>query len=399
MTQPYWNGFPLAGRRILLMTEQGLGDTIQFIRYAKILKRQGATVIFECPKHLLKLLSRLPDIDQIVPQGDPLPDHDVHVPMLTIPGLVGTSLETIPAEVPYVHPDPELLDHWKRELAGGRELKIGINWQGNPKYAGDRHRSIPLKYFEPLARVPGVKLYSLQKNFGYSQLQELDGRFPVVDLGVRLDEASGPFMDTAAVMKNLDLFITSDTAVVHLAGALGIPVWVALSATPGWQWLTKREDSPWYPTMRLFRQERIMVWEPVFERIARELGAFVRESARSRAIPIGLSPDELIDRITAVEVETGRTEDAARLRAIRATVAELTAARDRTVAQTEELAALSADLWAAHVTLRRVEEGLQDCERAGDYGARFVDLARTGRAAEARRTEARHRIGSLLGTL
>src|SRR5205814_2292019 len=161
--------------------------------------------------------------------------HDVQVPLLSLPGLLGTALESIPAEVPYIHPDPELVEHWKRELAVYPEFKVGINWQGNPEYAGDYHRSVPLRHYAPLAAVPGVRLFSLQLIHGTEQLKELGGAFPVVDLTERFDPAARPFLDSAAVLKNLDLFITSDTAVTHLAGALGVPVWVAMSAAPGWQ--------------------------------------------------------------------------------------------------------------------------------------------------------------------
>ena len=184
LIMPQWNGFPLAGRRILLITEQGLGDTLQFVRFAPLLKRQGAgEVILECPEKLIKLLSRSPGIDHLVPQGKPLPDYDVYCPLMNVPGLTATSVEAIPAEVPYIFPDPELVEHWKRELAGIPGFKVGINWQGNPKYAGDRHRSIPLECFEPLSRVPGVRLFSLQKNAGLEQLDALGGKFPVTDLG------------------------------------------------------------------------------------------------------------------------------------------------------------------------------------------------------------------------
>ncbi len=245
LIMPQWNGFPLSGRRILLITEQGLGDTLQFVRFCPVLKRQGAgAVILECPERLVKLLSRSPGIDHLIPQGQPLPEYDVYCPLMNVPGLTATSVEAIPADVPYIVPDPELVERWRGELAGVPELKVGINWQGNPKYAGDRHRSIPLAQFEPLARVPGVRLFSLQKNAGLEQLAALQGRFPVTDLGSRQDETTGPFLETAAVLVNLDLFITSDTAVAHLAGALGVPVWMPLSTTPDWRWMTHREDNP-----------------------------------------------------------------------------------------------------------------------------------------------------------
>ena len=192
-------------------------------------RARGARVIFECPEKLIKLVSACPGVDVLVPQGAPIPAYDVYAPLLTVPGLVGTSLERVPNKVPYITADPI----WLRKVESGAfelsDFKVGINWQGNPKYAGDFHRSIPLKFFEPLASVPGVRLFSLQKNDGIEQLQQIAGRFAVTELGSRLDVETGPFMDTAAVMTCLDLFITSDTAVAHLAGALGVPVWMALS--------------------------------------------------------------------------------------------------------------------------------------------------------------------------
>jgi len=395
LLQPLWNGYPLAGRRILLITEQGLGDTIHFIRYARHLKGRGATVILECPDKLLKLLARTPGIDQMVPQGQPHPDHDFHAPMLTLPGLMGTSLESIPADVPYVHPDPDLEGRWRRELADVREFKVGINWQGNPKYGGDRHRSIALANFAPLARIAGVRLYSLQKNEGYEQLKDFTARFAVTDLGPRLDEAAGAFMDTAAVMRNLDLFITSDTSVAHLAGALGVPVWVALSATPGWPWLVEREDSPWYPTMRLFRQEKLMEWGPVFERMAGELRRQVGAPA-TRAVSVEIPPGELIDRITALEVKAGRADDPGELARVRAELAGLAEARDRSIGSPAGLEELTAELRSANQARWRAEADLRACEREGDFGPRFIELARANCRLEDRREELKRQVDALL---
>jgi tetratricopeptide (TPR) repeat protein len=266
-SQPFWDGLPLQGRVILLHAEQGLGDTIQFVRYVAPVKQRGGVVIVECPGPLLSLLTSHAGIDRLVRWGNELPAFDVQSPLLSLPGIFHTSLETIPAEVPYLFADPGLVGHWRQELGGIAGFKIGIAWQGSPKYRSDRDRSIPVSCFEPLARCPGVRLLSLQKGAGAEQLQQVTDRFPVIDLGSRLDEASGAFMDTAAVMMSLDLVITSDTSIAHLAGALGVPVWVALPFVPDWRWLLDRSDSPWYPTMRLFRQERRGDWQTVFQRI------------------------------------------------------------------------------------------------------------------------------------
>jgi tetratricopeptide (TPR) repeat protein len=267
--RPRWDGSSLAGRTILLCAEQGLGDTIQFVRYASLLKGQGATVIVECQRPLLPLLSRCTGIDQLIAWGDPLPPHDVQSPFLSLPYHCGTRVETIPALVPYLAPDASLVEQWRQELEPMGGWKIGIAWDADPKFRHyNRARCIPLTEFAPLARLEGVRLVSLQKGSGADQLRDLGELFPVTDLGSRLDEGSGAFMDSAAVMRSLDLVVTTDTSIAHLAGALGVPVWVPLLHVPCWRWLLDREDSPWYPTMRLFRQEERGEWGPVFQRVA-----------------------------------------------------------------------------------------------------------------------------------
>jgi tetratricopeptide (TPR) repeat protein len=271
-SQPLWNGEPLAGKTILLHAEQGLGDTIQFVRYAPIVRQCGATVIVECQQPLLGLLEGCPGMDRLIGKGDDLPAFDVHAPLLSVPGILKTTLENVAATIPYLFPKPALIEQWRQRLMGLAGIKIGIAWQGNPKYRGDRFRSIPLRDFAPLAQVPGVRLISLQKGLGTEQLAEVRNRFPVTELGSRLQD----FMDTAAVIRSLDLVIACDTAVAHLAGALGADVWVALPLAPDWRWLLDRSDSPWYPTMRLFRQRERGNWQGVFEQIAKALSAALR---------------------------------------------------------------------------------------------------------------------------
>jgi tetratricopeptide (TPR) repeat protein len=281
--QPRWDGSHLIGRRIVLTTEQGLGDTLQFIRYARLVKERGGTVVVQCQKELVPLLRCCSGIDQLVPAGSALPEFAYHAPLLSLPAILGTTLDTTPAEVPYVRADPHLVEHWRRELAQVHGFRVGIAWQGNPKHPWDRHRSIPLACFEPLARIQGVRLISLQRGPGTEQLAALHGRFPVLTLDAKMDE-NGAFLDTAAVMQGLDLIVTSDTAIPHLAGALARPVWMALSFTPDWRWLRDREDSPWYPTLRLFRQGRLGDWKGVMDRMAQELTKAlpqVHEPARS----------------------------------------------------------------------------------------------------------------------
>ncbi len=273
-SQPLWDGTPLGDKGLLVHAEQGLGDTLQFIRYQPLLKQHCSNVIVEVQAPLLPILE-LAGFSGLVGRQTPLPPFDVQVPILSLPGILKTTLDNLPTRVPYLRARENLVAHWRRELSGVRSLKVGIVWQGSPTYAEDRYRSIPLSWFAVLAQVPGVQLYSLQKGPGSEQLQGLDGRFSVIDLGSRADNETGAFMDTAAIMKNLDLVITSDTASAHLAGALGVPVWVALRISPDWRWLIEGESSPWYPTMRLFRQTEFENWRPVFDRMAAALRSMV----------------------------------------------------------------------------------------------------------------------------
>ncbi|HWY88119.1 MAG TPA: tetratricopeptide repeat-containing glycosyltransferase family protein [Gemmataceae bacterium] len=270
--RPRWDGAPLHGETILLYAEQGLGDTLQFIRYAPMVKERGGMVLFECQPALMSLLEGVAGVDQLLAIGAALPPYDVQVPLLSLPGIFGTSVATIPATVPYVRAAPALVKTWRTELEALGGFKIGVAWQGNPNHQGDRYRSFPLEWFEDLARVERARLVSLQKGPGTEQLLSLGGRFPILDVNDRLD-AAGAFLDTAAIMMNLDLVITVDSAVAHLAGALGVPVWVVLPFDPDWRWLLERADSPWYPTMRLFRQKCTGDWREVFEQIATEVSA------------------------------------------------------------------------------------------------------------------------------
>jgi tetratricopeptide (TPR) repeat protein len=277
---PAWDGRPLEGRTLLIYMEQGLGDQIQFLRYTPLARERVGAVVVECPARLVPLFSTCPGIDRLVPEGSPLPPFDTHAVLLSLPHLLGTTLETIPAAVPYLAADRARMAAWAKALAGVESYRVGIAWQGNPRHPGDRHRSVPLARFAPLARVPGVRLISLQRGPGTEQLRELASRLPVVQLPT--DSADdGAFLDTAALLKQLDLVVTVDTAVAHLAGALGVPAWVALPAVPDWRWLLERDDSPWYPTLRLFRQEELGDWPPVFEHMAAELRRRVPPAAAS----------------------------------------------------------------------------------------------------------------------
>jgi hypothetical protein len=208
----------------------------------------------------------------VVAQGDPLPGFDVQAPLLSLPRIFRTRADSIPASIPYLAAEPERVERWGREMVFGR-CKIGIAWQGSPQFRLDAKRSIPLAEFAPLAAVPGVQLYSLQKGTGQEQIALAIQHFPLIDLGSRLDDGTGLIEDTAAVLKKLDLVICCDTMLAHLAGALAVPAWVAVPAVSDWRWQLGRSDSPWYPTLRLFRQERAGDWAAVFGHMAQELAA------------------------------------------------------------------------------------------------------------------------------
>jgi hypothetical protein len=214
-------------------------------------KERVGTVVLECPAALVPLLKDSPGVDRVVTAGDPLPPFDVHAPLMSLPRILRTTLETIPAPIPYVVCDPLLVERWRGKLATLRGYKVGIAWQGNPRNPGDRWRSIPLGDFAPLAANSRIQLVSLQKGDAALDAARMGHDLPLVELGPEYQ--AGTFPDTAAVMTQLDLVVTCDTAIAHLAGALGIPVWLALPAVADWRWMLDRVDSPWYPTMRLFR--------------------------------------------------------------------------------------------------------------------------------------------------
>lgn len=270
--QPLWTGSEaIAGKALLLHAEQGLGDTLQFCRYAPVLVERGADVVLEAPRSLVRLLSSLSNRVTLVARGDSLPAFDLHCPLMSVPDRVGTT--TIPAQVPYLAAEPARVAHCRARLPADG-LRIGIVWEGNP--AGDPGRSVPLAEFAPLARVSGVHLVSLQRDHGLDQLRHLPVGMSVATLGPDFDAGPSAFLDAAATMMNLDLVISTDTAIAHLAGALARPVWVALKAVPHWTWMIDREESPWYPSARLFHQTTDGHWRAVFEQMAGELTSLER---------------------------------------------------------------------------------------------------------------------------
>jgi tetratricopeptide (TPR) repeat protein len=264
-----WDGLPLPDGDLLLYAEQGFGDTLQFIRYAPLAARRCRRVIVECQAGLKSLVAAMPGVAQVVVPGEPLPRFAARLPLLSLPRVFKTTLETIPAEVPYLRADPEELRAWRARLAAdGEALKVGLCWAGRPEQWDNTSRSAALDLLAPLGELRGVVFYSLQKGPAAAEAAHPPAGMSLKDVSGELRD----FSDTAALISSLDLVITVDTSVAHLAGALGAPAWVMLSRLPDWRWLLEGERCPWYPSMRLFRQETFGDWRPVAERLARALG-------------------------------------------------------------------------------------------------------------------------------
>ena len=370
-----WRGPGRPGERVLVLNDHGLGDTIQFFRYLPLMTAAGVEAAFACPPRLRRLLSskaRVRFVDS--PSADD--PFDAQIAISSLPHAFGTRLDTIPAAVPYLAAEPPLRELWARRI-GSAGFKIGIVWQGNPDPEADRARSMPLSALAPLAEVAGVRLISLQKGVGEEQLSVLPPSMRVETLGADFDAGPDAFVDTAAAMAALDLIVTCDTSIAHLAGALAAPVWVALKSDAEWRWLAGRADSPWYPTMRLFRQSRRGAWRDVFDAMALEVAALAARRAASRLISTPCALGELIDKITILRIKAARIREEEKLANIRRELAllECLAREDGPAGPsidllTDRLAAVNARLWT-------IEDAIRACEREGDFGPRFVALARS----------------------
>jgi Flp pilus assembly protein TadD len=271
---PSWSGSDLRGQTILLWSEQGVGDTLQLVRYVSLVRRQAGRVIVRCPRALTSLVGRVEGVDEAVSDVDPLPSFDVQASLASLPAIFRTSLETIPARVPYIHCQAEAIEFARSRIATARGFKLGIAWQGSLANPRDRARSIPLAHFSGLAETPGIELFSFQYGPGREQLEEFRSQWPIVDLGDDLSD----FERTAALMGEMDLIVTCDSAPAHLAGARGLRVWVALPFSADWRWLLDRRDSPWYPSMRLFRQPERGDWVGVFREIQAAVAKLAAEN-------------------------------------------------------------------------------------------------------------------------
>lgn len=274
-TAPLWRGEDLAGQTLLVHTEQGAGDGIQFVRFVSQLHERGARVLLECPPGLAALFQSVTGAAQVVPRGAPLPDFDCHVPLLSLPQRLGVTPERIPAVVPYLRPPANRRVVLPPPRSERRvRLKVGLAWRGNPEHSNDRQRSIPLALLKPLFAMADVAFYNLQVGPGTKSAGEETSQEALVPMEGLLRD----FADTASVVEQLDLVISADTSVAHLAGALGRPTWVLLPFAPDWRWMLNREDTPWYPTLRLFRQPAPGDWPAVVRRVRDALSDPMRKA-------------------------------------------------------------------------------------------------------------------------
>jgi tetratricopeptide (TPR) repeat protein len=262
--EPLWDGRDLDGRRLLVWTEQGFGDCFQFARYLPLLAGKGGTVLLEIQPELERVMRDIAGVDRMMPRGRDLPGFDCHVPLMSLPRLFGTTLATVPATVPYLAAEPARVAAWRARLDAYPGFRIGFVWQGSIRHQSNHLRSMSVETLAPLLDLPCVVGVSLQKGEGAAQIADAGLAGRMLDWTDEMD-GDGAFVDTAALIETLDLVITVDTAVAHLAGALGRPVWLLLGSAPDFRWLLTRDDSPWYPTMRIFRQTARRQWTAVIE--------------------------------------------------------------------------------------------------------------------------------------
>ena len=387
---PAWRGPGRSGERVLVLNDHGLGDTIQFCRYLPLMAAAGVEPTFLCPPRLHRLLGSLTGI-RLIDKWTSGERFDAQIAVSSLPRAFATRVDSVPAVVPYLAAEPERARRWAARI-GDDGFKIGVVWQGNPNPEVDITRAAPLAAYAPLAAIPGVRLISLQKGCGVEQLADLPAGMRVESLGEGFDAGPDAFIDTAAAMANLDLVVTCDTSVAHLAGALARPTWVALKQDAEWRWLRDRDDSPWYPTMRLFRQTQRADWCGVFAEMAAAVRTMVVEAGAARTVEIPSAVGELLDKIAILEIKAQRIDDDGKLANVRRELQLLTTKLGSLGLDRPALAPLEAELAGVNQKLWDIEDDIRLCEDAGEFGERFVGLARAVYVTNDRRAAIKREI-------
>lgn len=397
-----WDGVTgLHGKIVLLRAEYGHGDTIQFIRFARNLKAAGATVMAEVQGALVKLLANCPFLDKVVGVGEQLPLCDLQIPIMSLPYKLNLSSEQQFASASYIQPDPTLVQQWKSTLARDGNFKIGICWEGSTYYDSLRgprsKKALHLQTLKALSEIPNVTLYSLQISDARKQIKEVD--FEVRDFGPDFDVQHGGYMDTAAVIKSLDLVITVDTSVAHLAGAMNVPVWVVLPSVADWRWMRDRTDTPWYSAMKLFRQTTYGEWESVFNTIKNELAQLLHQRRKaSDIVTAEISIGELIDKITILQLKTKYISDKEKLKNIMTELNALNATRNACVPACPELDALTQQLYEVNQRLWDIEDICRTKERTKKFDEEFIKVTRSVYVNNDERCAIKRKINTLMGS-
>ena len=388
--QQRWQGESLQGKNLLIWPEQGIGDQIQFIRYLDILKSLGPKHIFVyCIKALEHCFSTFaaPDVS-IISQTQDVPSHDLWVPLLSLPLLCQTTSSNVPAHVPYLQANPALTAQFQEQLKSCNRFKIGICWSGSSSYKYDHERSINLASFKALTALDQVQFFNLQPHSRLAFLQEFGEQ--AYDLGHEIDADTAAFEETAALINNLDLIITCDTSVGHLAGALGKPVWLLLAHVADWRWMTMRDDSIWYPYTRLFRQDETRSWEPVFERLVSALRtrlddkpyqnqfgmSYTSAVDAAQHIQTPISFGEFFDKLSILKLKHRRISDQKKRKNIDHELQTLRALEHTCTANVQALHELRLQLDKVNERIWDVEDEIRVCEKRQDFGEHFIELAR-----------------------
>lgn len=375
--KPMWRSGPVPPS-ILVMGEQGLGDTIMFARFLPLLTAAGARVVCAVQERLFALLKNLDPKIELRPmeKAGSLTGIKSWTLMMHLPQALGIKPEDLAQHVPYFSADPERAARWKNKI-GEHGFKVGIVWQGNPDLRIDQGRSSPLAAFAPLAEIPNVRLISLQTHHGLDQIKGAPFADKIELLGDDFDSGPDGFLDTAAVMENLDLVVTVDTAIGHLAGALNRPTITLLKAVGAdWRWLHKRDDNVWYPSVRLFRQKMPGEWNELLMRVAAEVRTRAEEKLAGQNPVAPVSVGELLDKIAILDIKRERIADADKRANVEREFAALSAARDK-LSLNGAIAPLVADLKKVNEALWEIEDDIRECEAKSDFGPRFIELARS----------------------
>jgi tetratricopeptide (TPR) repeat protein len=395
---PEWRGEDIDGKKLLVFDEAGLGDALQYYRYLPLLAEAGAHVAFQCRASLRRLLANQERRIEFVEETSSSASYDFCITLCSLPRIFGTRLTNIPAWT-YLNADPDRVAMWAERLGKGG-FRVGLSWHGSSHSKSDLSRNAPLASLAPLAAIDGVRLISLQKNVGAEQVGLAPSRIQIETLGDDFDAGPDAFVDTAAIIENLDLVITVDTSIAHLAGALGKPVWIAIKNVPEWRWLLDRDDSPWYPTAHLFRQSSRGRWSDVFERMAQGLGVLLQKRVADRASPVLIpgSVGELIDKLTILEIKSENISDDAK----RANVAyELELLHDLKKSMGlcgQDLDELAAALKDTNLALWDIEDEIRKCEARQDFGHEFIQLARSVYKENDKRASLKRNINLLCGS-